>query len=371
MSLLIQKRSLKCAVVLICIASCIFVATARAKKTVSYAADRGNTFTLPAPTPFTVGKTIAVPGTLYSIDTSATGDVVYLAGNLPLIISVPHGGMLEPAIPERKGSWGFINKQDDVATIDLACDLVKAIMDRTNGKYPHVVINNISRTKIDQNRGWGEDRNPTGGRGGDAWKDFHERFIGSIAIPEVLKQYNTGLFIDLHGKPDKYGADIIVGYNLTSQDLSNSDKKLNSSKRSYADKSTLRFLSKKLAAEIDFAELLRGATRNHESFGSLLQAGINDINRNYKKKYSVIPRHEQKHPLVNLSGGYNIQVFCGVRHGATDNRYGYTDSRFISGFQLEVCREIRIKNPTLRVDFARKLADAIIAYTDRNLNIKM
>jgi hypothetical protein len=368
---LTQKRSPPCTVLLICAALCISPGTAPAEKTVSNLADRDNTCFLQAPTPFTVGKTVAVPGTIYSIDTSASGDVVYLAGNLPLIISVPHGGTLAPPIPERKGPWGFINKQDDVGTIDLACDLIRAIMDRTNGKYPHVVINNISRAKIDQNRGWGEDRNPTSGRGGEAWKDFHERFIASVAIPEVLKQYNTGLFIDLHGKPDTYGADIIIGYNLTARDLSNSDKMLNSSKKSYADKSTLRFLAKKLAAVVDFAELLRGATRNHESFGSLLQMGMNDINRDYKKKYSVIPRHDLKHPFVNLSGGYNIQTYCGVRHGADDNRYGYTPSRFISGFQIEVCREIRIKNRSLRIDFARKLADAVIAYVERNLNIKM
>lgn len=369
--IILQKKSFKGALLFICIASCIAAGMVPAKKAISNAADPESTFPLPAPTPFIFGKTNAVPGTLYSMDTSASGDVVYLAGNLPLIISVPHGGTLTPAIPDRKGSWGFINKQDDVATINLARELIKAIMDKTNGKYPHAVMNNLSRTKIDQNRGWGEDRNPTSGRGGDAWKDYHERFIASVAIPEVLKHYHTGLFIDLHGKPDKYGADIIIGYNLTAQDLSHSDQKLNTSKKSYADKSTIRFLSRKLAAEVTFADLLRGSARKHESFGSLLQEGINEINRIYKKKYSVIPRHNQKHPFVNLSGGYNIQMYCGVRHGAIDNRYGYTDSRFISGFQIEVCREIRLKNRSMRIDFARKLADAIISYMDRNFNIKM
>ena len=126
---------------------------------------RGTGSILAAPQPYAIGKTVAVPGTCYSIGTSTPGDVVYLAGDLPLIISVPHGGSLSPNIPSRKGRCGFINTNDDDATIDLALDIVAAIRTSTNGGYPHVIINNLSRTKIDQNRERGKDCNPTTGRG--------------------------------------------------------------------------------------------------------------------------------------------------------------------------------------------------------------
>lgn len=330
--------------------------------------DQNHAFVLPEASPFTIGKTVPVPGKLYSIDTSKSGDVVYLAGNLPLIISVPHGGERVPSdIPDRKGFCDgmVINRNNDVKTIELAYDIINAIREKTHGKYPHVIINTLSRTQIDQNRGWGVDCNPITGRGGQAWKDFHEHFIGDVAVPEVLKTNHTGLFIDLHGKPDNYGADIMVGYNLTATDLSNPDSKLNTSAKAYAEKSSIRFLSKKLHAETDFAGLLRGKSSIHENFGSLLQDGMDELNRTHKKKYSVSPRHDLKSPILNLSGGYNIQAFCGVRDDGIDNEYGYTDSRFISGFQLEVCREIRTKNPQIRMEFARKLADAVFIFMSR------
>lgn len=343
----------------------IFAATARPEQK---AGGEAGSFALPSPVPFTIGKTGAHPGTLYSISTSAPGDVVYLAGNLPIIISVPHGGSANPGIPDRKGSWGFINKNDDAGTIELALDLVRALGEKTGGKFPHVIINNISRAKIDQNREWGGDGNPTAGRGSDAWKDFHERFTGSVAIPAVLDTFGTGLFIDLHGKPDGYGSDVIIGYNLTASNLSNSDGHLNTSKKNYADKSSLRFLSRKLGKKIAFAELMRGNTRGHESFGSLLQRGLDEMSGRYKKKFTAVPRHDYRKPLLNLSGGYNLRAFCGVKDGSIDNPYRYTESRFISGFQLEVSRELRTKSPLLRKDFARKVADAVTAYLERNFS---
>lgn len=324
--------------------------------------------------PFTIGKTIPIPGKRYTIATSHAGDVIYLAGNLPMILSVPHGGNLVPSdIPNRKSFCNGIavNKNNDAKTIELAYDIIKAIHEKTHGKYPHVIINHISRAKIDQNRGWGVDCNPTSGRGGQAWKDFHESFIGSVAIPEVLKTNNTGLFIDLHGKPDNYGADIMVGYNLTATDLSNPDHKLNTPEKAYVEKSSIRFLSKKLREETDFAGLLRGKNHMHENFGSLLQVGVDELNRNHKKKYAVSPRHDLKSPILNLSGGYNIQAFCGVRDDDLDNKYGFTDSRFISGFQLEVCREIRTKNPQIRMAFAKKVVNAVFIYMDKNFKIKL
>lgn len=320
--------------------------------------------------PYSIGKTSPDPGALYSIDTSTPGDVVYLAGNLPLIISVPHGGSLKPDIlPDRRGSWGFINKNDDDATIELAMDIVRAIREKKKGACPHVIINNLSRTKIDQNRGWGMDNNPTTGRGGAAWKDFHERFIAAVAIPAVLRQYGSGLFIDLHGKPEEFGADIIVGYNLTAAELSNSDRHLNTGKKTYPDRSSIRFLSKKLAATATFAELLRGNRPGHESFGSLFQKELDGFNRAYGKNYSVVPRHDLKKPFLNLSGGYNIKAFCGVRDRSFDNPYRYTASRFISGFQIEVSRGIRVKDARLRGKFARALAEALIAYIESNFGI--
>ena len=291
-------------------------------------------------------------------------DVVYLEGNLPIIITVPHGGTASPgAIPDRNPlCLGGISTGNDVATIDLAYDIVEAIKNISHGKSPHVIINNLSRSKIDQNRGWGEDCNPVKGRGGEAWTDFHERFTGSIAINAVLNTFGKGLYIDLHGKPDNYGAAVMLGYNLTSTDLRASDDTLNVPANGYAEKSSIRFLSMHVGDEIDFADLLRGNVSGHESFGSILQEGLDELNEGF----TVVPRDNLKEPSPYLSGEYNIQAFCGVMN----NRYGYTDSRFISGFQLEVCREIR-DSDSLRKDFAQKVAEAVRTYLARHYHIEI
>jgi hypothetical protein len=337
---------------------------------VAYIPDVKYAFTLPSLSSYKIGETEAVPGCLYSIDTSEPGDVVYLAGNLPIIISVPHGGTALPDIPDRDTSCpDGINTGNDVNTIELAWDIVEALMNSTNGKYPHVIINNLARIKVDQNRAWGENCNPVSGRGGEAWNDFHERFISTVAINAVLEKHGTGLYIDLHGKPDDYGGAVMVGYNLTSTVLFNSDDTIDDPANGYADKSSLRFLSMKLGAKIDFAELLRGCRRGHESFGTLLQKGLDSINKDYAKEYTVVPRDNLKSPLPYLSGEYNVQAFCGVLDGSIDNEYGYTASRFISGFQLEVARDIRVSDPVLRKDFARKVAAAVKKYLFRNFRI--
>lgn len=338
------------------------------------------TFSLPEEiVPYTPGITKAEPGTLYSVATSVPGDVVYLAGNLPIIITVPHGGSAAPAdIPDRSEDCDeYIATANDVQTIALACDIVEGLMNLTHGKYPHLVINNLCRTRIDQNRDWGEDCNPVDGRGGDAWIDFHEVMTGAVAIGAVLGRFGAGLLVDLHGKPNSgepdyslYWESVMIGYNLTSTVLSYSDEVINDQGNEYAERSSLRFLSAREAHTIDLAGLLRGGVRGHESYGALLQDGLDQINRNYGKDYTIVPSDLVPAPAyLYLSGEYNIKAFCGVKDGSIDNLYAFTPSRFISGFQLEVCREIRDTDPALRKDFAREVAKALRLYIARHYHL--
>ena len=62
--------------------------------------------------------------------------VEYIAGDMPLIISAPHGGTLRPAeIPDRK-SGEFAT---DTCLEDLARTAQQALHDYS-GHYPHVII---------------------------------------------------------------------------------------------------------------------------------------------------------------------------------------------------------------------------------------
>jgi hypothetical protein len=83
-----------------------------------------------------------------------SGYVEYLAGNLPLIVSAPHGGSLLPEeIPDRTAArcGGEATTVRDTNTEELARQIREAFHART-GRYPHIVINRLHRRRLDANR---------------------------------------------------------------------------------------------------------------------------------------------------------------------------------------------------------------------------
>ena len=78
--------------------------------------------------------------------------VTYHPGNLPLIITAPHGGGLTPRdIPDRQSKNGTVLVGDKY-TSDIAFAIRDAVADLYNGARPHVVVFNVSRRKVDANR---------------------------------------------------------------------------------------------------------------------------------------------------------------------------------------------------------------------------
>ncbi|MDF1558759.1 MAG: hypothetical protein P1P83_00995 [Bacteroidales bacterium] len=118
--------------------------------------------------------------------------IEYVAGNLPLILSVPHGGNLEPAeIPDRTCG----ETVTDSYTKELAASVQEKIMELT-GCTPHIIICHLKRTKLDMNRE--VDIATCGNEFADtAWNEYHT-FIDS-AKAAVVRSSGKGLLIDLHG----------------------------------------------------------------------------------------------------------------------------------------------------------------------------
>ncbi len=84
----------------------------------------------------------------------ANGYIEYIAGNAPVIFTAPHGGTLQPAsIPDRTADrcGGAATTTTDLNTADLARAMQRRYFARF-GTYPHVVIANIARRKVDANR---------------------------------------------------------------------------------------------------------------------------------------------------------------------------------------------------------------------------
>ena len=221
--------------------------------------------------------------------------IEYLAGDMPVILSAPHGGALKPAeIPDRK-SGEFIS---DACTEELARTVYQVFHDRF-GHYPHVVICRLERRKLDVNRVREE------AAGGDpsaeqAWQEYHG-FI-ETARSNALASTGKGFYIDLHGQSNPIKR-VELGYCLSESQLTNADSVLN--QPGYADRSTVRGLAQR--SHLPFAELLRGTN----SFGALLAA----------KGYPAVPSPAMPSPGQGnyyFDGGYSVRRHCTANGNVID-----------------------------------------------------
>lgn len=122
-------------------------------------------------------------------------------GQLPIILSAPHGGTRDvPNVPPRKGeglekgSKGFFAGRDS-RTEELAYALAEAI-EKKMGKKPYYVVAQFHRKYIDANRMPEiayED--PRAKPVYDAYRQALDRYCR-----EVLKVHGRGLLLDLHGQ---------------------------------------------------------------------------------------------------------------------------------------------------------------------------
>ncbi len=254
------------------------------------------------------------------------GYVEYVPGTLPLVISVPHGGDLDPdEIPDRV--WGTM--VTDLWTRETATAVRDAFIART-GRAPHVVVSHLKRTKLDPNREIVE-----AAQGSpfaeNAWNEFHA-FI-EVAEAAVEGSFGSGFYIDLHG----HGHEILraeLGYLLSASDLDRRDEVLDAG--GYADRSSLRALAH--ATDAPFSELLRGAS----SLGGLLAA----------RGVASVPSPPDPSPgaAPYFTGGYSV------------DRHGSRTSGTVSGVQIELPRAgIRDTDENRRA-FARALAEAVEAF---------
>jgi hypothetical protein len=199
--------------------------------------------------------------------------IEYLPGDMPLIISIPHGGYLMPdEIPERPCT--NCAKNQDVYTLEIGLDLRQKIYDIT-GHYPYVIINHLHRTRLDPNRNI-EEAASGHPLAEIAWAEFH-KLIDS-ASGEVERSFEKGLYIDLHGHRHSIKR-TELGYLLSSDELQLEDDFLNF--ETFTEYSSVRSLAEGMKDSISFAQLIRGP----ESLGSLMD----------KKGYQTVPSEKFLH----------------------------------------------------------------------------
>jgi autotransporter-associated beta strand protein len=264
------------------------------------------------------------PGTTYF---GRSNYIEYIAGDLPFILSAPHGGTLQPAeLPLR--TYGTF--ATDSNTEDLARRVRTEIQNRV-GHVPHIIICRLDRDKIDANREIVE-----GAQGHPlteiAWNEF-QNFISS-ARTNITARHGRGFYIDLHGHGHSIPR-LELGYLLSGSELRLSDLTLNSV--FYENQSSIRALSQ--FSPLTFPQLLRGET----SFGGLIAA----------QGYPAVPGPDDPAPGVDddyFNGGYNT-----VAHGSRD---GGT----IDGLQIESNSSGVRDSAANRTAFAQALACALEEY---------
>lgn len=172
--------------------------------------------------------------------------VEYAPGDLPIVITSPHGGDLNPqSIPNR--TVGSVER--DFNSLLLARALVDAL-EKTSGHRPHLIASHLHRRKLDPNREIKEAAagNPQAER---AWREFHD-FIRAATAAAVAR-HGFAFLIDVHGHAHPLPR-LELGYGLNGAQLNQGDAAFD--KSDFATLSTLRDLHAKLGGS--GAELIRG-----------------------------------------------------------------------------------------------------------------
>lgn len=122
-------------------------------------------------------------------------------GELPIILSAPHGGKLDlPDVPPRAGEGlkkqpgGFVTSRD-TATEDLVLK-VSAAIEAKFGKKPYLVASRVHRKYLDPNR------EASAAYEDPAAKAVYDDYHKSLAefCRDVQKAHRQGLLLDLHGQ---------------------------------------------------------------------------------------------------------------------------------------------------------------------------
>ena len=271
----------------------------------------------------------AVGNTYYGYNNT----VQYVYGNLPIIISAPHGGTSSAGLPDRTCA-GITTTTD--SNTDMLANALKKALSNLLGKTPHTVICNVLRSKIDVNRTLSE-ATCDNTIAALTWNDYHN-FIGA-AKTRILQTYGKGILIDIHGHGHTVQK-MELGYNLSTAELSGTDTYINGSSKVAG--STIRNLVGTNLNGLSHAALVRGAF----ALGTYLEnAG-----------YPSVPSSTNLNPGTDdyFSGGYTVE------------KWGSKDGDALDAIQIE-CNYDGVRNSTANINrFADSLAHAIKYYVEKH-----
>ncbi len=252
-------------------------------------------------------------------------------GNMPLVISVPHGGGIAPDSIANRACPGITTVTDSY-TIELA-KAIDSVFMADYGSHPSLIITHLKRSKLDQNRPLPE-ANCNNEQTVAIWNRFHNSI--DTALQLAVKQWPQSLYIDLHGHGHA-NQRLELGYLLTDDELRNPATIL-PAKTSIAS----LIASTKKSAE----DLLTGKN----AFGTIIAS----------KGIPAVPSMQDKAPNSTESyfdGGYNTK-----RYTSTST---YPN---VFGWQIESNKDVRF-SATQRSVFAKALAASVMEFYKVNTQL--
>lgn len=230
------------------------------------------------------------------------GWTAYLKGTMPLVISVPHGGTLNLGEVADRSCEGAVTVTDSY-TKELAMEIADQLL-KFKGQLPYLVICNLIRKDIDQNRDKSE---ATCGdsRMEGPWEVFHSQI--DDAIDEAISKFGHCIYIDLHGHghPEQR---LELGYMLSDKEL----KEIYQTKQTPAKQHSLSNYLTASKGTLELHDLLFGP----EAFGTLMA----------KEGFPSVPSAQDPFPQEGqkyFNGGYNTR------------RYTAANRPHVVGWQIE------------------------------------
>lgn len=258
------------------------------------------------------------------------------SGNMPLVISAPHGGTIEPeGIPDRT-CRGATTVRDRNTT-----ELAREIGFHLEAEYdlkPYIVAALISRKKIDLNRDI-ELATCSHPKMKNVWTDYHDHLEQAIA--EAIEEFGGVVFIDLHGHGHQKQR-LELGYLLSKEELKESYNDADAAEE-LSGKSSLRNLVEG-SDRLNFQELLTG----EDAFGTLME----------NEGVPSVPSLDDPYPLAGdayFTGGYNTR------------RYTSADYPELFGWQIEANYDGVRNSDENRNLFAKAFSKAIIVKIEEHI----
>lgn len=230
------------------------------------------------------------------------------AGDLPIILSAPHGGREAIAgVPERRGQGvKLFNPESDSGTDRLTLALADAIEKKT-GKRPFLVIARFHRKYVDANRP------PVDAYEAKEAKPTYEAYHHALAEArqQVVRRWGHGILLDIHGQ----GAESKSIFRGT-----------------HNGKTTTHLISRFGPEAISGKKGL---------FGQLAEQG-----------FAVIPAVDSTDRETRYEGGYTVQTYGSAVGGTLD------------AIQLEFGKDLRTSETA---ETAAKLANSIASFAQTYL----